>query len=116
MRECARDTRLSRMMRSLSGWRPIWKGTGSMGTRMRWPLGSVTTSDAGSIPCAAAGSGFIWLLPRCTGSPRGPLRFRRLFAQRLYLTCAQCLTVGAIAANFGARQQDLKTEMALDLL
>src|ERR1700677_2305074 len=116
MRECARDTRLSRMMRSLSGWRPMWKGSGSMGTRMRLPLGSVTNSDAGSITCAAAGSGFVILLPDRTGAPRRPFRFRGLRAQRFHFPRAQRLAVGAIAAHFGARQQYLKTEMAFDLL
>src|SRR5580658_5497496 len=116
MRECARDTRLSRMIRSLSGWRPMWNGSGSMGTRMRWPLGSVTTREAGSMPCAAAGSGFIWLLSGRAGSPRRPFGFRGLFAQRFHFARAQCLTMSAIAAHFGTREQDLKTEMALDLL
>src|SRR5580692_9355888 len=113
--ECARETRLSRMMRSLSGWRPMWKGSGSMGTRIRLPLGSVTTSDAGST-CVAAGSGFIILLPDRAGAPRRPFRYRGLRAQRFHFARAQCLAVGAIATHFGARQQYLKTEMAFDLL
>src|ERR1700722_15164024 len=90
-----------------------------MGTRMRWPLGSVTTSDAGSAPCVAADSGFAILLPgrtRAPRRPRGPQRFRGLFAQRFHFPRAQGLTVGAIAAHFGARQQYLKTKMAFDLL
>src|SRR5580658_10938835 len=104
------------MMRSPSGWRPMWKGSGSMGTRIRLPLGSVTTSDAGSMPCAAADSSFAILLPGGTGAPREPFRFRGLRAQRFHFPRAQRLTVGAIAAHFGARQQYLKTEMAFDLL
>ena len=69
-----------------------------MGTRIRLPLGSVTTSDAGSGPSAAADSGFAILLPGRTDAPRGPFRFRGLCAQSFHFPRAQRLTNYAMEA------------------
>src|SRR5438067_483167 len=88
-------------------------GTGSMGMRVRWPPGSMTTSDAGSGACEGEGVGFMGRL----ASGAGALHWRgRGLARHFDLARAQRLTVGAVAADLGAGQQDLEAEVALDLL
>src|SRR5579872_6289746 len=117
MRMWAREARLSRMMRLLSGARPMRNGSGSIDTRERWPLGSTTISDAGSNPGVETGAGSMAGLPPGADLARGALwGFHRKRAQIFYFTSPQSLAVRAIAAHFGARQQHLKSEVSLNLL
>src|ERR1035437_5815310 len=126
MRACERETRLSRRMRWLSGWRPIRNGRGSTGTRLRLPLGSTTTIEAEAAAWDKAGSGSIWLFSAGIFSLTAPhplfggtrrARFGGGSGQRaqvFHLAGAQGLAVGAIAADFGAGEEHLKSEVALD--
>src|SRR6187401_3327248 len=104
------------MIRWLSAWRPMRNGSGSSGMRLRRPLGSITTRDAGSgtavgavvISLANGGTrGFGGALGRLGGG--GGAHF-------FHLARAQRLAMGAIAPHLGAGQQDLEAEVALDLL
>ena len=90
-------------------------GSGSSEIRLRRPFGSITTREAGSgtadgavvISLASSGTrGFGGALGSRLGSRAHFFHFAR----------AQRLAVSAIPPDFGAGQQNLKAEMAFDLL
>src|SRR5260370_40593699 len=75
----------------------------------RCPEGSTTTSEAD----LAASGGILQLArPIVEGRVRGSVR--GLFTGFFNFFSAQDLTVLAISANFGARQDDLKAEVRFD--
>src|SRR6478672_8862168 len=114
MRACVRDARESRMSRWLSACRPMRNGSGSSGMRLRRPLGSITTRDAGSGTAVDA----VVISLANGGTPGFGGAFGRFGggAHLFDLTRAQGLAMGAIAPDLGAGQQDLEAEVALDLL
>ena len=99
-------------------------------TRVRWPLGSIDhergrlAAGADSAPRSRHSIAYGALARRRRGAPDlSPLRpagrlgrYRLRGRSSFHLARPQRLAVRAVAAHFGARQQDLKSEMAFDLL
>src|ERR1700690_4181253 len=127
MRAWLREMRLSRRTRLFSPCRPIRNGTGSIGTRLRFPDGFVTASAgvrtlaSGGWPVAVGGPSGIGIsgsgpssapaVPRPVGGGR---RFRHRRLGQFFR--AQDLAVGTVPAHLGPRQDDLKSEMSLYLI
>src|SRR6185369_15480988 len=88
-------------------------GMGWSGRRVRRPLGSMTTKDAGSGSAEGAVISFAG-----GGGPRGAgASFGRRggLANLFHLARAERLAMRAVSADLGARQQHLEPEVAFDL-
>src|SRR5271166_4858601 len=110
MRECWREARLSRSTRLLSGWRPRRKGNVSSATRVRWPEGARTRSEAGGRLWRGPGTGFadISRQPRRSRVKVRPQPESAVLeeARSSFFLRPQGPAVRAVAADFRAGELD----------